>query len=201
MKKLIVFIVIIFCNCNSEENKIESIEIIVYYYNLNENQTKLKMEFITYSIIDSNGNAESIQKIRDTVENYSFFNSKIEKNIIETISLENKNLTDINYKIKVEELPIQIYCGPTTRVRITYKNKKILTFNYIENRTEYKYTNFKRISEIIAENYHQKKYRSIENNHELYVKQKEFESYTINKDTLNFPPPPMPKKGKLIRFK
>ncbi len=200
MKKLIIFLIIIFWNCSTKENEIENIEISSYYYNLNEKQTELKMEFLNYSIIDANGNMKSIQKIQNSENDYLFFNSKIAQENVEKIATENRKLTDKNYEMKAEVFSGVIYCGPTIRVKIKYRDKKELTFNYTEDKTETKFSAFIKVQRLIAENYNLKNYTQIENMEELKKKQKEFEKYAINKDTLNFSFPPMPKKGKIIKF-
>ena len=49
-----------------------------YYYNLNENQTEFKMEVVNYSVIDENGNVETIQKTPLPKNGYFTFQSSID---------------------------------------------------------------------------------------------------------------------------
>ncbi len=199
MKKLIFLFIIIFCNCSQIKNDIENIQIISYYYKLNDSQTEMIMEYLNYSIVDPYGNTKSIRKIPSSGNKYTYFDSKINENIILEISNKNRNLKNEFYEKKVENFSGKLYCGPTIRVKIKYRNEKEITFNYGENQNEAKYHNFNMIQKIIATNYSERKYSTIENIEQLKEKQKEFEKYTIGKDTLKIPFPPMPKKVNFIK--
>ena len=63
MRNFMLLFLILTFSCSSKSDGIESIEIMSYYYNLNENQTEFKTEIVNYSVIDENGNVETIQKI------------------------------------------------------------------------------------------------------------------------------------------
>jgi len=62
MRKLIILISITVFSCSQKRNEIDRIEIMSYYYNLHDSQTEFKTEPVTCSIIDENGNVETIQK-------------------------------------------------------------------------------------------------------------------------------------------
>jgi hypothetical protein len=202
MRKIMLLFLIFIFGCSSESNDIESIEIMSYYYNLNESQTEFKTEIINYSIIDENGNVETIQKIPHVKNGFVNFKSTIDKKIIDKVSLNNKMRNERFYKKNIKiSLVSEHYCGPINRVKIKYKNQKELTFNYSEYKTDLKYKEIIQLQEIIKNNYLEKRFDIIKNPYRLEKKCKYFKKYSLNKDTLElpFPPMPMPPK-KIIKF-
>lgn len=198
---MLLFLISIF-GCSSESDVIESIEIMSYYYNLNENQTEFKTEIISYSFIDENGNVETIQKTPFLKKAYINFRSTIEKKIIDKISLNNKNRSEQYYKKNSRMTPVaEIHCGPINRIKIKYKNQKELTFSYSQYKTNSKYKEFIELQNIINNNYLEKRFNRIEHTNQLEKKCKYFEEYSLNKDTLERPFPPMPIPSKnIIKF-
>jgi hypothetical protein len=203
MKKLILLFSIFILSCSSKSDEIDRIEIMSYYYNLNENQTKFKTELLAYSTIDKDGNVETIQKTHFAKEEFSNFQSKIDRNLIDKISIENKNRGDEFYKDKFKNDVVEIYDGPIIRIRIKYINQKEITFNSSDYKTNSKHKYFTELRKLIRDNYSEKKFKQIENPTELEKKLKDFEKYSLNKDTLELPFPPMPMpvpKNEQIKF-
>lgn len=192
MRKLIILISIIFFSCSQKSNEIDRIEIMSYYYDLNDSQTELKMETVTYSLIDENGNVETIQKTPFSKNKYLHFKSKVDSKIIDKISLNNKNRNEEFYKEKRKKDIVEIYCGPIIRIKIKYKNQKEITFNSSDYKTNAKHKDFIEVQNLIKNNYTEKKFKKIEDSSELEKNMMTFEKYSLNKDTLELPYPPMP---------
>lgn len=177
MRKIMLLFLIFIFGCSSESNDIESIEIMSYYYNLNESQTEFKTEIINYSIIDENGNVETIQKIPHVKNGFVNFKSTIDKKIIDKVSLNNKMRNERFYKKNIKiSLVSEHYCGPINRVKIKYKNQKELTFNYSEYKTDLKYKEIIQLQEIIKNNYLEKRFDIIKNPYRLEKKCKYFKN-------------------------
>jgi len=192
MRKLILLISIIIFSCSQKTNEIDRIQIMSYYYNLNDSQTEFKTEPVTYSIIDGNGNAETIQKTPFSKNEYLKFKSTVDRKIIDKISLNSKNKSEKFYNEKPKNPIVEITCGPIIRIKIKYKNQKEITFNFSDFKTNSKHTDFIELQNLIKNNYTEKKFNKIENSAELEKKLKAFEKYSLNKDTLELPFPPMP---------
>jgi hypothetical protein len=201
MRKLILLISIIIFSCSQKTNEIDSIEIMSYYYNLNDSQTEFKTEPVTYSIIDGNGNVETLQITPFSKNEYLKFKSTVDRKIIDKISLNSQNKSEKFYNEKPKNPIVEISCGPIIRIRIKYKNQKEITFNFSDIKTNSKHKDFIELQNLIKNNYAEKKFNKIENSAELEKKLKAFEKYSMNKDTLELPFPPMPMPNKnLIKF-
>lgn len=192
MRKLIILISIIIFSCSQKRNEIDRIEIMSYYYDLNDSQTGLKTEPVTYSIIDENGNVETIQKTPFSKNKYLHFKSTVDSKIIDKISLNNKDKNEEFYKEKYKKDIVEIYCGPIIRIKIKYKNQKEITFNSSDFKTNSKHKDFIELQNSIKNNYAEKKFTKIEDSSELEKNLMTFEKYSLNKDTLELPFPPMP---------
>ena len=199
MRKFMLLFLIFTFSCSSKSDGIESIEIMSYYYNLNENPTEFRTEIVNYSVIDENGNVETIQKIPFPENSFINFKSIIDKKIIDKISLSNRNRNDDYYKVKPKNDLIEIYCDPINRIKIKYKNQKELTFNFSEYKTDSKHKEFVELQNIIKNNFSEKRFDKIDNPNELEKRHRDFEKYSMNKDTLELPFPPMPKKN-MVKF-
>ena len=196
MRKLILLISIIIFSCSQKTNEIDRIEIMSYYYNVNDSQTEFKTEPVTYSIIDGNGNVETIQKTSFSKNEYLKFKSTVDRKIIDKISLNSKNKSEKFYKEKPKNSIAEISCDPIIRIRIKYENQKEITFNFSDHKTNPKHNDFIELQNLIKNNYAEKKFNKIENSAELEKKLKAFEKYSMNKDTLELPFPPMPMPNK-----
>ena len=195
MRKLILLISIIIFSCSQKTNEIDRIEIMSYYYDLNDSQTEFKTEPVTYSIIDENGNVETIQKTPFSKNEYLKFKSTVDRKIIDKISLNSKNKSEKFYNEKPKNSIVEISCGPIIRIKIKYKNQKEITFNFSDFKTNSKHKDFIALQKLIKNNYAEKTFNKIENSAELEKELKAFEKYSMNKDTLEFPFPPMPNKN------
>jgi hypothetical protein len=105
------------------------------------------------------------------------------------------------YRKKQNKSLEQIYCDPINRIKLKYKNNKEITFNYSDYKSSFKYKEVIEIQNLIKKNYSEKKFSKIAYSRELQEKMKDFEKYSMNKDTLEFPFPPMPSPPKnIVRF-
>lgn len=171
-----------------------------YYYVQDQNQNKFVMDYLDYSIIDGEGNIKSIKKIDFKTKKYAFINSNIDKDVLQEISKKNRSINSKYYEQKIDTLSVKLYCGPTVSVRIKYADNQLITFNYSDDRIDSKYSDFIRLQNSLVSNYTEKKYKPIINSIELKIKQKEFEKFSINRDTLSLSFPTMPKKINQIKF-
>jgi hypothetical protein len=196
MRKLILLISIVIFICSQKKNEIDRIEIMSYYYDLNDSQTEFKTEPVAYSIIDENGNVETIQKTPFSKNEYLSFKSTVDQKIIDKISLNSNDKNEAFYNEEPKNHIVELYCGPIIRIRIKYKNQKEITFNSSDYKTNAKHKDFIELQNLIKNNYAEKKFNKIEDSSELEKKLKAFEKYSMNKDTLKLPFPPMPTPNK-----
>jgi hypothetical protein len=201
MKKVFLILIVLFYGCNSNENQIANIEIMSYYYKPSENYERQILDYLHYSIIDENGKAETIKKIDNTGKRYAEYKSIIDKNLLNEISRKNLKLRDKYYDEKTDKNIVEIYCGPITRVKIKFKDNHIITFNYSKRKDNSKYLLFMKLYNNLENNFSDGSFSSIDkvDLEKLKNKHREFEKYTINKDTLNIPLPP-PLKINSIKF-
>ncbi|MFV8365729.1 hypothetical protein [Flavobacterium sp. XS1P27] len=192
MRKIILLFLIFTFSCSSKSDEIESIEIMSYYYNLNENHTEFKTEMVNYSVIDENGNVETIQKIPFPKNSFINFKSTIDK-----ISLNSKNRNEEYCKKKRTNSVTKIDCGPINRIKIKFKNQKELTFKYSEYKTNSNCKEYSELQNVIQNNYSEKRFNLIKKPTELENKLRNFEKYSMNKDTLELSFPPMPRKDEI----
>lgn len=200
MKKLLLIFIIILFSCSPKGAAIQNIEIMSYYYLPDENQNKFAMDYLDYSIIDGEGNTKSIRKIDFETKKYDFVSSTIDKDLLQEISKKNRNIDSKYYEQKIDTFSGRLYCGPIVSVRIKYADKQFVTFNYSDDRIDSKYSDFIKLQNALTSNYSAKKHKSINNSNELIIKQKEFEKFSINRDTLRLSFPKMPKKIDNIKF-
>ncbi|OOV28831.1 hypothetical protein BXU11_02490 [Flavobacterium sp. LM5] len=91
MKKVILLILVFILGCSQERSEIETIEIMSYFYNLNDTKTEFKTETVFYSIIDKDGNVETVQKTPFSKKEYFYFKSTVGSEIIDKIFLNSKD--------------------------------------------------------------------------------------------------------------
>lgn len=193
MKNLIPFLLIfLIIGCNSNDSEIESIEIMTYYYAPNNEQTKLITDLIDYSKIDENGNVETIKKIESSESKYLTFKSKIDSKLITQIELDSKNKDEKYYETKIDTNSLHIYCGPTIRAKVKYKNNKVLSFTYGSRKDDLKFSLYIKIQSKIFNNYNKMRFQVIDSI-PIRKSQKEFEKFALNRDTLNLAIPQMPR--------
>lgn len=200
MKKLISIFTIILFSCNPKKPKIENIEIMSYYYVPDEKQNKFVMDYLDYTIIDGKGNTKSIKKVNSEPKKYIFISSAIDENLLQEIKEKNRNINSKFYQQKTEDFDGSIYCGPIVSVRIKYTDKQFVTFSFSDDRIDSKYSDFIKLQKSFVSNHKEKKYNTINNPIDLKIKQKEFEKFSINRDTLSHSFPAMPKKIDPIKF-
>lgn len=133
MKKLILLVgIFTIIGCNRNQNDIENIEIINYSRDFQSN-TNNQFRIISYSIIDGDGNAQTINHYHFN-EKPKFIEYKIDKAFLNDISKKIRKLNDEDFVLKNEDFSEQIFCGLDryNRVRIKFKNRKSISFVYLE---------------------------------------------------------------------
>ncbi|ESU21246.1 hypothetical protein FCR2A7T_06730 [Flavobacterium cauense R2A-7] len=193
MKRLSLFLAILLFGCSQKENELESIEIMSYYYNYDEN-TKLFVDLDEYSKIYTNGDVEIIKRVKPFEPKYIYLKSKIDTKIILNIGETNKSLNDEYYESKIDTNRLDVYDGPVIRVKLKYKNDKVISFTYEQTdkyENDLKYSLFLKTQKAISDNYN-KKYYEIIDSINIKKSQKEFEIFAFRKDTLSLPMPPKP---------
>ena len=172
-----------------------------YYYNLNDDQTEFIAEIVDYSFVNNDGNVETIQKKNNSKNQYVSFKSVIDKKLLRNIAKKNQNRNDDFYKEEINLDLIKIYCGPVVRFKIKFKNQKEISFLSQTNKVLTKAKDFIEIKNSISRNFAENKFERIDNTTKLKVRLNEFKKYSLNKDTLGLPLPPLPMpKRKIIEF-
>lgn len=202
MKKIILIFLVLFYGCNSNENQIENIEIMSYYYKPSKNYETQILDYLHYSTIDENGNARTIKRVDSYGEKYVEYKSLIDENLLKAICRKNLKLSDKYYDEKRDENLIGIYCGPITRVKIKFQDNHIITFSYSKRKDNSKYLLITKLYNNLEYNFSDGSFSGIDkvDLEKLKSKQREFEKYTIKKDTLKTPFP-APPRANFIRFK
>lgn len=195
MKKVILLILVFILGCSQERNEIETIEIMSYFYNLNDSQTEFKTETVFYSVIDKDGNVETVKKTPFSKKEYIYFKSTVGSEIIDKIFLNSKDKKEEFYNDKSKNPTVEISCGPTIRVKIKFKNHQEISFNTSDFKTNSKYIDFIALQNLIEIKYAEKNFITIEDTTDLNKKLNAFKKYSLHKDTLELPFPAMPKKN------
>lgn len=173
---------------------------MTYYYVPNKDQNKLIINYNEYSIIDANGNVETIKQTKPFEPEYTYLKSNIDSETISMIAESNKSKNDKDYVTKIDRTSMDIYDGPIIRVRTKFKNNKEITFTYKKYENDLKYSLFLKIQKAISDNYTKKYYKIIDSAN-VKKNQREFEKFTLVKDTLHLSMPPLPiKLNKQIKF-
>ena len=188
MKKIILISFLLFLSCGKKP-KIASIEIMAYYYNFDDNQ-EYRISPILYSIIDKNGNLQTIRKMPSS--NSKFYYSEINDELLNKIMLESENKSEKDYEIKFDSTSTKIYCGPIIRFRIKKTNGKELSFlidNYSDSNI--KFLNFVALyNKLSCDTLSQLKNKN--EIKKLLINQMSYKEFSFKKDSSNLPPPPSP---------
>lgn len=196
MNRIILFLIVItFFGCKDNSQKIENIEIMSYYYLSNEKQNKFEISAIIYAVSDEDGNA-FVMKINQPMSNkYSFFETKIDNNIIDKISKDNLNKNEEFYNNPNHINEPVIYCGPIKRVKIKYKNGHQFSFAYTSERGK-DFNDFVSLFKSI-ENFPKSISSEVET---IKSRLKIFKEFAMKKDSTMLPFPPFPKKIDEVKF-
>ncbi|ESU21387.1 hypothetical protein FCR2A7T_05600 [Flavobacterium cauense R2A-7] len=200
MKKLTLFLIIIIFGCSPKENTLESIEIMTYYYIPNEEGTKLITDCVDYSKINFSGNVETMRLIKPNESKYIYIKSKVNSKIISNITEEIKSKSEKFYETKIDTNSLDLYCGPTIRVKAKFNTNKIISFTYKKNETDPRFLQFVKLQNTISRKFIEKHFKIIDSI-EITNNKKQFEKFALNLDTLKLPFPNMPKSvNEQIKF-
>ena len=202
MKQLFISLIVIICfSCSSKNDEIESIEVITYYYNWNNDQSQLILDCLFYSKTENDGSTEILRQILPISQDDIGYEYSVDKKLIYEIENKIMTLNEKTFEAKPKLNELKFYCGPSIRFRVKYKNNRRFSFNTDENELEKdnKLQVFNTFYKAVTQN---AKTKNFNKNQEIDVRKrlKEFESFTISKDTLRIPFPPRPKKVNLIKF-
>jgi hypothetical protein len=148
MKTIILLLSLFFVGCNQKENQIENIEIIDYSRDFDSNFNS-KILTTKYTNILGNGNAESYGYLK-TERRRKFFKYFVNKELLNEIAIKTLRSDEKYYLNKQEDFADEIFCGidSYTRFRITFDNKKSITFVYSHRKLKTdKYSDFEKLNE------------------------------------------------------
>lgn len=187
-KFLFILISIVFFGCKDDSQKIENIEIMSYDYIPNYNLKKYEVSTLFYAKLDFDGNVQIMKLMKPLTENYLFFETKIDNNIIEKISKNNLNKNEEFYNNPNRKTDPDIYCGPIKRVKLKYKNDRQFSFAYTSEigKDLNDFVNLFKILENFSKSI-------IQETEEIRNQQKQFLKFAMMKDTTMLSLPPFPK--------
>ena len=202
MKQQVIFLLLLLSfSCSTKEDEIESIEVMTYYYNLNNDQSKLILDCLFYARTEKDGSTEILRQVVPTSQDAIGYEYAVDKKLLDQIEKKVITLKEKNFDVKPKGTEVKLYCGPSIRFRIKYKSKKIFSFNTDENElgNKQKLHVFNTFYKAVTYNAKTKTFNK-DQVINIIKRQKEFEKFTIHKDTLRKPFPPMPRKADLIKF-
>ena len=177
MKRLIIFIIILFYCCNQKSDEIEKMEIISYY-NFPKNH-------IVYSFVDNNHIAKtSFNSEPEFDSKINYFKSEIGKGLFDSIIEITKNAKNEDFKFKIDKN--LLYCGPIFRFKVKYKNgKEFDTFFLYINKENLKFKPFKNLYLNLINDSIKEKIKLNKNN-QIDIYRKKFQKYSKKQDSILF---------------
>lgn len=202
MKQQVIFLLLLLSfSCSTKEDEIESIEVMTYYYNWNNDQSKPILDCLFYASTEKDGFTQIFRKILPPSQDGIGYAYAVDKKLIDEIENKTKGLNGETFEIRPKVTELKLYCGPSIRFRIKYKSKEIFSFSTDENELgkQKKLQVFNTLYKAVTQN---AKTKTFDKNQQINIRkrQKDFESFAINQDTLRMPFPPRPKKVNLIKF-
>ena len=202
MKQQVIFLLLLLSfSCSTKEDEIESIEVMTYYYNWNNDQSKPILDCLFYASTGKDGFTQIFRQILPTSQDGIGYAYAVDKKLIDEIENKTKGLNGETFEIRPKVTELKLYCGPSIRFCIKYKSKKIFSFSTDENELgkQKKLQVFNTLYKAVTQN---AKTKTFDKNQQINIRkrQKDFESFAINQDTLRMPFPPRPKKVNLIKF-
>ena len=197
MRELIFLLIsIVLFGCNDDTKKLKSLEIMSYYYVPNEKSKKMEIDFLIYSIVDTEGKAKVLRKKEPMNKEYLSYETKIPQDLIDKISKTNLNKKEEFYNNSKRLIDLdEIYCGPIKRVQLKYKNSHQFSFIFTSDEDN-KISDFALLLKSL-----EKPLKLITEDLEVIKKQQKFKNFTIEKDSTMLPFPPFPKlKIDEVRF-
>ena len=193
MKQIIILLTFIFLNCSPKQNEIYNIEIMSYQYWPIDKRPYLKVNPILYAKIDQNGNV----LIEKQEQIFTYYNTKIETDYIKRLSNQTKNFDEQFFKQDSTKISVDDY--PLIRIKIEYKNGKILSFYFNEIEKSKKYsTSINLYKELIRKSKDENNLIKVSS--KIKSERSVFSEFCINKDTLQRAiPKPNTSKLKFIK--
>ncbi len=182
MKQFIIIVTFIFFGCSPKQDEIKNVEIMSYHYWPIDKKPYIKVYPLLYAKIDQNGNV-LIEKRKQI---FTYYKTKIETDYLKQLSNQTKNFDEQYFKLDTTKISIDD--SATIRIKIEYKNGKILSFYFTEIEKSKKYSaSIILFNELIRKskdkNYFTKK------SSEIQMKRKNYANFCINKDTLEIAVP------------
>jgi len=209
--KLIPFLIILLFNgCLTKNNEVESIEFMAYQLSCYNKAGEITNDLIschTYSQIDKNGNATIFRHVYYPKTDSFYFKLSIDKKLISEIIAESK-IQDTS-RIKFDPDHVEIYDGPTFRIRINYTDKNFKSFAFVlPNTNEYyikkygkntKNIPYLKLWHFLDSTFASGKYDKTNDTIDFEKTRIDFMNFTLKLDTTNpvCPRPPKPIRQKL----
>jgi len=177
-----------FLGCKDDSKELESIEIMAYYYVPNNETNKYEIDYLLYSIVESNDNAKVLRKKEPMSKEYLYYEAKISEDSIDKISKNNLNKNEEFYNNPNHITDPDIYCGPIKRIKLKYKNSRQFSFAYTSKNGKdlNDFVNLFKILENSSKSI-------IQETEEIRNQQKQFQKFAMMKDTTMLSLPPFPK--------
>jgi len=209
--KLIPFLIILLFNgCSTKNKEVESIEFMAYQlscYNKVGEITNDHISCHTYSLIDKNGSATIFRHVYYPKTDSFYFKLSIDKKLITEIIAESK-IQDTS-RIKFDPDHVEIYDGPTFRIRINYTDKNFKSFAFVlPNTNEYyikehgkntKNIPYLKLWHLLDSTFDSGKYDKTNDTIDFEKTRIDFINFTLKQDTTNpaYPRPPKPDRPKI----
>jgi hypothetical protein len=206
MKQLIILMTFIFLSCSPKQDEIKNVEIMSYHYWPSDKKPYIKVFPLLYAEIDQNGNvliekqyAEIDQNgnvlIEERKQIFTYYKTKIETDYLKRLSNQTKNFDEQYFKLDTTK-EISIDDSATIRIKIEYKNGKILSFYFTEIEKSKKYSaSIILFNELIRKSKDKNYLTKISS--EIQMKRKNYADFCFNKDTLAGAVPKPPNKDKI----
>ncbi|HEY4618162.1 MAG TPA: hypothetical protein VIH09_08210 [Flavobacterium sp.] len=179
MKRLIILVTFIFLSCSPKQDEIDKIEIMSYQYWWLEEEPNIKINPILYAEINKNENV----LIEKQEEIFTYYKTEIETDYIKELSNQTKNFDEQYFKHIRDSTKISIDDYPIIRIKIEYRNGKVLSFYFNEIEKNKKYSaSINLFKELIRKS--KDKNHSIIASSKIKLKRNGYADFCINKDTL-----------------
>lgn len=214
MKKIyfILFLVLyLFNSCSTRNSEVDNIEFMAYMWSSHTENGEITDDFVkcqTYSFIDKNGNATLYRRIFYPKPDSVFFRLTIDKQLINDIIAESE--IEDTTRVKFDPERVQIYDGPSIRIRINYHGTrfKSVTFNLSKTNEDYIYEHgqnsknlpYLKLWYLIDSTFVTGKYEKTKDIIEIQKRRNNFINFTANIDTINPVCPRPPRIPNQIKF-
>jgi hypothetical protein len=179
MKQLIILVTFIFLSCSPKQDEIDKIEIMSYQYRwLGEKSSEI-INPILYATIDQNGNV----LIEKQEQMFTYYKTEIETDYIKHLLSQTKVFDEQYFEHIKNPSRISIDDYPIIRIKIEYKNGKILSFYFNEIEKSSKYSSSINLFNELIRKSKDKNYL-IKSSSKIQLKRNAYAVFCINRDTL-----------------